>query len=192
MSFENGQPASAAGELRAAQESSPYLLELAAIIRPHWSKLFLPSIALAICAALVVFSQNRLDQHSFNTYLLPAAGVVALLFWFVPSLRLLTNRLEIDTQTIVYKHGRFGLKTQSVSFAALSSVAIRRRFLAALFRSGDLVLTANNGSEIVVRSVPRIKAVVKALQGMQTGQGMKTGAGMQTGAGQQTPARIGL
>jgi hypothetical protein len=180
MSFDNGQQTVAAGNMLADRSGTPYALETIAIIRPHWSRLMLPNLVLALSAAATVFGQNRLDRHSFETYLLPAAGIVALLFWFLPSLRVLTNRLEIDAQTLVYKHGQFGLKTESLAFAAIASVALRRKFLAAALRSGDLVITSVTGSEIVVRSVPRVKTVVKALQGVQTSSGM------------QTPARIGL
>ncbi len=161
-------------------QHSPYQLEPLAVIRPHWSRLVLPNLVLASCAAAVVFSQTRLDRHSFETYLLPATIAAALMFWFLPSLRVLTNRLEIDAQTVVFKHGFFGLKTESLAFAATATIAIRRKFLAAMFRTGDLVITSSNGIEIIVRSVPRVRAVVRAMQGMQTGQPG------------QTPARIGL
>jgi len=186
MSFESDQHQSAAGQTIADLSGSPYLLETIAIIRPHWSRLALPNLVLALCSAAVVFSQNRLDRHSFETYLLPASGALVLLLWFLPSLRVLTNRLEIDSQTIVYKHGLFGLKTESLSFAAVSSIALRRKFLAATLRTGDLVISSHSGSEIVVRSVPRVKAVVKALQAMQAVRAMPMGQGL------QTPARIGL
>lgn len=134
-------------------------------LRPHARALFWPTVLLLAVAGGVGFLSGTFHEQWQNTVLLAVAGAVALVGWLAPLLRWAARGYTITTRRVVVASGILSRTRQEVLLSRISDVAIERRGLQAVFRSGDVVLN----DEVVLVDVPSAGLVLAAIHDLVEG-----------------------
>ena len=134
------------------------------MVRRNQIALILPLLILALaCAAYFFFAPKIIDALQ-KQLLLGGLAICALLFWLLPSIRMLTNRYELSSNRVIARSGLFGNKVAELAWGELTGVSVSRGFLAWLNRSGDIHLHREFGVDFVLKKVPRAKRLSREIE----------------------------
>lgn len=131
--------------------------------RSHGRALFWPTLALTAIASAGGFFLGRFGEEWQNLGALAAAGLFAIVFWLVPTLRWLTRRCTITTRRVISTHGLLARERREASLLRGFDVTLRRRGLQPFFRSGDVTVHSGSEHPLVVRDLPDAGLIVAAL-----------------------------
>lgn len=128
-------------------------------LRPHSRALFWPTLLLLAVAAALGFLSGAFREPWQNAVLLGAGGAAALLGWLVPVLRWSARRYTITSRRVIVSSGILARTRRDVPHSRITDVAVERRGLQAVFRSGDVVIN----DDIVLADVPSAGLVQAAI-----------------------------
>ncbi len=138
-------------------------------LRPHARVLLWPTLLLLLVAAALGFFAGTFREQWQNTVLLCVAGAVALVGWLVPLLRWSSRSYTITTRRVVVASGLIARSRQEVLLSRIADVALERRGLQTVFRSGDVVLNGDLEHPVVLVDVPSAGLVVAAIHDLMEG-----------------------
>jgi len=134
-----------------------------ATLRPHGRALFWPSLVLIAAGGATGFLFGRFDDEVQNLAVLGAGLAVVLLLWVLPLLRWLSKRVVVTTRRIVLRKGVLVRSRQEVLHSRGYGIVTRRNALQALMRSGDILIDTGVGRPVILRDLPRVELVQRAL-----------------------------
>lgn len=132
--------------------------QLIARIRRSWLSLTFAFLALFLAAAILSYVSNRVVEEWLTYVAYAAAGLLALLFWLLPTIRHLNFYVELTTARLIVRDGLFGQKTSEVSLADISSVE--------LARGGKLTLGRRDAEPLVFERLPKAKLLAAELRSL--------------------------
>ena len=140
-------------------------------LRQHARRMIWPSIALiAICGAAGYFGTAYDGWIAITVWI--AAAVLAVLLFLMPLGSWLTTRYTVTTRRLVVRTGLFVRERRELLHSRGYTVTLRTSWLQALFRSGTIIIGANDQKTVArLRDVPRAETVTEALHDlMESGQ----------------------
>ena len=111
--------------------------EIVLDMRPHWSFLAGPVIALVAALVLAIFARNMPDWLQLT--ILGLAGV-ALVWIFARWARWYTTNFVVTTDRLIYRHGVFTKKGQEIPLERLNDVSFHRSLIHRMLGAGDLLI----------------------------------------------------
>ena len=132
-------------------------------LRPHARALFWPTVLLVAVAALLGFLSGTFREEWQNIVMLSVAGVLVLVGWLAPLLRWASRQYTITTRRVVVASGILSRRRDEVLLSRISDVALSRRGLQQVFRSGDVVLNGQLEYPVVLADVPSAGLVQAAI-----------------------------
>jgi len=132
-------------------------------LRPHTRALFWPTVLLVAVAAALGFLSGTFREEWQNIVMLSVAGVLVLVGWLAPLLRWASRQYTITTRRVVVASGILSRRRDEVLLSRISDVALRRRGLQQVFRSGDVVLNGQLEYPVVLADVPSAGLVQAAI-----------------------------
>lgn len=135
-----------------------------AVLRRHGSVLVFPVLVLGLIGAGFFFIDPKLSELWQHQTLLGVCLGLGLFFWLFPSLRYFTNRYEITSNRVVIHKGLSGSKTEEVSWGEITGVSLSRGMLNWLRGSGNVKIHRENGTDLVLKEVPKAKRLVRDLE----------------------------
>ena len=145
-------------------------------LRPHARALFWPTVLLLIVVAAVGFLSGTFREQLPNTVMLSVAGAIALVGWLAPLLRWSARSYTVTTRRVVVSSGILARTRQEVLLSRISDVAVERRGLQSLFRSGDVVLNGQLEHPVVLVDVPSAGLVQAAIHDLVEGTSPSAGS----------------
>ncbi|MCL2515061.1 MAG: PH domain-containing protein [Microbacteriaceae bacterium] len=154
-------------------------------LRPHARALFWPAVALVLIAGGYGYFALRFDQSWARAMVLFAALLFTLLFFLLPYFAWLSRRFIITTRRIVVRRGFFVRKRQELLHSRGYEVELARGPLQAMAGSGNLRITVQGETVLILTDVPKARTVQVALHDL-----MENAASLQTAQRQvmQSPA----
>lgn len=138
-------------------------------LRPHARYLFWPTLLLLVAAAALGFFAGTFREQWQNTALLCVAGAVALVGWLAPLLRWAARNYTITTRRVIVSTGLLARSRQEVLLSRITDVAVERRGLQTVFRSGDVVVNGQLEHPVVLADVPSAGLVQAAIHDLVEG-----------------------
>ncbi len=111
--------------------------EIVLDMRPHWSFLAGPVLALVAALVLAVLARNMPDWLQLT--ILGLAGV-ALVWIFARWARWYTTNFVVTTDRLIYRHGVFTKKGQEIPLERLNDVSFHRNLIHRMLGAGDLLI----------------------------------------------------
>jgi membrane protein YdbS with pleckstrin-like domain len=140
-------------------------------LRPHARRLFWPSLALILIAALFGYFYGTFPESWQNLGLLAAAVLLVLLLWLLPLLSWLGRNYTITTRRIVLRHGLLVRVRQELLHSRGYDVTVRKSGLQSMFGSGDVQINTGLDHPVILKDVPSANLVQAALHDlMENGQ----------------------
>jgi membrane protein YdbS with pleckstrin-like domain len=130
--------------------------QLIARIRRSWWRLIFPLLALFVAAAIFSYVNNRSVEQWALYLAYSIAGVVAVLFWLIPSIRHLSFYVELTSSRLVIRDGIFGQKTIELALADVTSVE--------LGRGRKITIGRRDAESLVLEGIPATKTFVAELR----------------------------
>jgi membrane protein YdbS with pleckstrin-like domain len=128
-------------------------------LRPHWSSVARPGLALVASLALALFVQARVSAgEDYKDFLLiPAlALVLVVLVWFVVRYaRWASSNLAVTTDRVVVRSGVVARKENEVALEDVGDVTFSRTLGGRLLGVGTLVVESVQGGREVFAQCPR-------------------------------------
>lgn len=144
--------------------NSSFADERYAVVRSGSGLLIFPLMVLAATSALYIFLSARFSEALQEQILLGCCVSVIFFFWFLPSLRYLTNRSVLSSNQVVVRTGIFGTKLERAAWGEFTGVSLKRGFFAWLNRAGNIHLHREFGVDLVIPRVPRAKKLTRELE----------------------------
>lgn len=139
-------------------------------VRPHWSSVARPALALvgSLALALIVQAQVSSDEAYKDFLLFPALGLVlGVLVWFVVRYaRWASSSLVVTTHRVVVRSGVLSRRGVEVSLADVSDVGVRRPLVGRLVGTGTVSVESAGGGQEVFPNCPRVKEISRELRRM--------------------------
>jgi membrane protein YdbS with pleckstrin-like domain len=152
-----------AGATYGAPAEEPPAERIVARLRPHARALFWPTLLLlAVCGASGYFYGNLPEQWQ-NAAVLPGAAFLIVLLWLLPLVFWLNRRYTITTRRIIFRHGFFVRTRQEMLHSRGYDVTVRKTWLQSAFGSGDVRINSELEHPLVLKDVPNVDLVQKAL-----------------------------
>ncbi len=145
-------------------------------LRPHARALFWPTVLLLLVAGAVGFLSGTFREQWQNTVMLSVAGILALVGWLGPLLRWAARNYTVTTRRVVVSSGILARTRQEVLLSRISDVAVERRGLQSVFRSGDVVLNGQLEHPVVLVDVPSAGLVQAAIHDLVEGTSPSAGS----------------
>ena len=145
-------------------------------LRPHARALFWPTVLLLVVVAAVGFLSGTFREQLPNTVMLSVAGAIALVGWLAPLLRWTARGYTVTTRRVVVSSGILARTRQEVLLSRISDVAVERRGLQSVFRSGDVVLNGQLEHPVVLVDVPSAGLVQAAIHDLVEGTSPSAGS----------------
>jgi membrane protein YdbS with pleckstrin-like domain len=130
--------------------------QLIARIRRSWWRLIFPLLALFVAAAIFSYVNNRSVEQWALYLAYSIAGVVAVLFWLIPSIRHLSFYVELTSSRLVIRDGIFGQKTIELALADVTSIE--------LGRGRKITIGRRDAESLVLEGIPATKTFVAELR----------------------------
>ena len=130
--------------------------QLIARIRRSWWRLIFPLLALFVAAAIFSYVNNRSVEQWALYLAYSIAGVLAVLFWLIPSIRHLSFYVELTSSRLVIRDGIFGQKTIELALADVTSIE--------LGRGRKITIGRRDGEPLVLEGIPATKTFVAELR----------------------------
>lgn len=138
-------------------------------LRPHVRALFWPTVLLLAVAAGLGFLARTFSEQWQNITMLSVAGAVVLVGWLAPLLRWSARTYTITTRRVIVSSGLVARRRDEVLLSRISGVAVERRGLQAVFRSGDVVVNEESEHPLVLSDVPSAGLVQEAIHDLVEG-----------------------
>lgn len=130
-------------------------------VRPHWSSVLRPGVALVASLGLALFIQARIGAgEAYKDFLLIPALVLVLvvLVWFlVRYARWATSSLVVTTSRVVLRSGVVSRRGREISLEDVRQVTFSRPWAGRLVGTGTLVVESAYGGEETFANCPRVK-----------------------------------
>mgnify|MGYP000715197927 CR=1 FL=1 len=130
--------------------------QLIARIRRSWWRLIFPLLALFVAAAIFSYVNNRSVEQWALYLAYSIAGVLAVLFWLIPSIRHLSFYVELTSSRLVIRDGIFGQKTIELALADVTSIE--------LGRGRKITIGRRDAESLVLEGIPATKTFVAELR----------------------------
>ena len=130
--------------------------QLIARIRRSWWRLIFPLLALFVAAAIFSYVNNRSVEQWALYLAYSIAGVLAVLFWLIPSIRHLSFYVELTSSRLVIRDGIFGQKTNELALADVTSIE--------LGRGRKITIGRRDAEPLVLEGIPSTKTFVAELR----------------------------
>ena len=130
--------------------------QLIARIRRSWWRLIFPLLALFVAAAIFSYVNNRSVEQWALYLAYSIAGVLAVLFWLIPSIRHLSFYVELTSSRLVIRDGIFGQKTIELALADVTSIE--------LGRGRKITIGRRDAEPLVLEGIPATKTFVAELR----------------------------
>jgi len=138
-------------------------------LRPHARALFWPTLLLLAGAEALGFLARTFSEQWQNITMLSVAGAVVLVGWLAPLLRWSSRSYTITTRRVIVSSGLVARRRDEVLLSRISGVAVERRGLQAVFRSGDVVVNEESEHPLVLADVPSAGLVQAAIHDLVEG-----------------------
>ena len=108
-------------------------------LRPHWSFLVPPTLALVAALALAIWVSREVDS---DFALFPSLGlaVLALLFFLVRYAQWLTTDFVLTTDRLIYRKGIVSRTGREIPLERVNDVSFNQNLLQRVIRAGDLLV----------------------------------------------------
>lgn len=137
--------------------------DVALDLRPHWSSLARPALALVAGLALALGIQARVSsRESYKDLLLipVLVLVVVLLLWFAARYaRWASWNLAVTSERVVIRSGVVGRRGREVPLEQVRDVTVDRRLVGRLFGVGSLTVRSAVGDLETFPDCPRVSRV---------------------------------
>jgi uncharacterized membrane protein YdbT with pleckstrin-like domain len=134
-------------------------------VRPHWSSVLRPALALvgSLALALMVQMQISSDEGYKDFVLIPAlALVLGVLVWFlVRYARWATSSLVVTTHRVIVRSGVLGRRGREIGLDRVSDVFMHRPLAGRLVGAGVLTVESAEGGREEFPHCPRIKDICR-------------------------------
>jgi membrane protein YdbS with pleckstrin-like domain len=128
---------------------------IARIRRTWWSMTF-SLFALFLAAAILSYVSNRVVEEWLIYAAYSVAGLLAVFFWLVPTIKHLNFYVELTTSRLIVRDGIFGQKTTELSLGDITSIE--------LLRGRTVSLGRREGERLVLERLPKAKRLVAELR----------------------------
>jgi len=125
-------------------------------IRQRSSSLLPAQIALFICVFVLSFISGKVFDAWITLTIEISVGLVALVFWLLPTWRYATTFIDITTTRIVQRGGLFARVKREVTHAQISSIEHSRK--------RGIVLTVVDAEPMVLTKTPKSKELAEELR----------------------------
>jgi membrane protein YdbS with pleckstrin-like domain len=125
-------------------------------IRRRSSVLLLPHLALFLSVFTLSFFSGKVFENWITISVNVAVGLVAFLFWVIPSWRYATEFLEVTTTRLIQRGGLFGRVRREVSHSQVIGIEHSR--------SRGLVLNILDAEPLVLTKMPKPKQLAEELR----------------------------
>ena len=125
-------------------------------IRRRSSVLLLPYLALFLSVFTLSFFSGKVFDSWITISVNVAVGLVAFLFWVIPSWRYATEFLEVTTTRLIQREGLFGRVRREVSHSQVIGIEHSR--------SRGLVLNILDAEPLVLTKMPKPKQLAEELR----------------------------
>jgi membrane protein YdbS with pleckstrin-like domain len=171
------------GQIQPGAQTPPE--RVVARLRPHARALFWPSLFLVLIAGGYGYFALRFDASVARIAVLFGALLLTLLLFLLPYFAWLSRRFIITTRRIVVRRGFFVRKRQELLHSRGYEVELARGPLQAMVGSGNLRITVQGETVLIMTDVPKARTVQVALHDL-----MENAASLQTAQRQvmQSPA----
>lgn len=112
--------------------------------------------ALFLAGAILSYVSNRVVDEWLIYVAYSAAGLLAVFFWLVPTIKHLNFYVELTTSRLIVRDGIFGQKTTELSLGDITSIE--------LLRGRAVSLGRREGERLVLERMPRAKRLVAELR----------------------------
>jgi membrane protein YdbS with pleckstrin-like domain len=123
-------------------------------LRPRLSRLWLPTLVLALCAAVHGFFIGKQLEPDFSATLYIALGLAMFFFWLLPTLAYLGTFVDLFEDQLVARKGIFGVK-RAVPFVDIESISGSV--------SKGVVINVKVEKPLVLKGYPKPKAIAADL-----------------------------
>lgn len=146
------------------EAEGPTAERVIARFRPHARRLFWPTLLLfSVCGATGYYF-GSLPEHWQNVAVLCGAVAAVLLLWLLPLVSWLSRRYTITTRRVIFRHGFFVRTRQELAHSRGYDVTVRQTWLQSAWRSGDVRINSGLEHPLVLKDVPNVTLVQRALQ----------------------------
>lgn len=125
--------------------------------RARGTRLFRPTLFLAIAAFLLSFLYARLAPGWQLNLLYAATGLIALFGFLIPVIRYLTSWTEITTARLVTRSGLWGQNYQSLSLSEIDRVE---------YSNGVVTLFVIDGTNVELRRLPKPRFIAQEISNL--------------------------
>ena len=125
-------------------------------IRRRSSVLLLPHLTLFVCVFTLSFLSGKVFDSWITISVNVAVGLVAFLFWVIPSWRYATGFLEVTTTRLIQRGGLFARVKREVSHSQVVGIEHSR--------SRGVVLNILDAEPLVLSKMPRPKQLAEELR----------------------------
>ena len=112
--------------------------------------------ALFLAAAILSYVSNRVVDEWLIYAAYSVAGLLAVFFWLVPTIKHLNFYVELTTSRLIVRDGIFGQKTTELSLGDITSIE--------LLRGRTVSLGRREGERLVLERMPKTKRLVDELR----------------------------
>jgi membrane protein YdbS with pleckstrin-like domain len=130
--------------------------QLIARIRRSWWRLVFPLLSLFIAATLFSYVNNRAQEQWLVYLCYSIAGVLAVVFWLIPSIRHLSFYVELTTSRLIVRDGIFGQKTIELSLSDITGIE--------LGRGRVITISRREVEPLALQGLPKAKTFVAELR----------------------------
>ncbi|MDQ6782118.1 MAG: PH domain-containing protein [Actinomycetota bacterium] len=131
-------------------------------VRPHWSFLGRPLVAVVVLLAGAIAAVARHAPGALDDVL--AVLVILSLLWLVGRYaRWATTAMILTNERLVQRRGVLSRRVRELPLAQIGEVDCRRRVWDRLLGSGDVVVTSVSAGREVFEHLPRPTGIVKEL-----------------------------
>lgn len=133
-------------------------------IRRHGRILVVPTVLFIAVTGVATYAAAALREPWQQLAIAGIAMLAVLVFSFLPFLAWLTRRTTITTRRIILRSGVFVRVRQELLHSRGYDVSVRRTWAQSAFGSGDVRINTGHDRPVVLKDVPRPRAVQAALQ----------------------------
>ena len=130
--------------------------ELIARIRRSWWRLVFPLLSLFIAATLYSYVNNRAQEQWLVYVCYSIAGVLAVFFWLIPSIRHLSFYVELTTSRLIVRDGIFAQKSFELSLSDITGIEFGRGRI--------ITISRREGEPLALQGLPKAKTFVAELR----------------------------
>lgn len=130
--------------------------QVIARIRRSWWPMTFALFALFLAGAILSYVSNRVVDQWLIYVAYSVAGLLAVFFWLVPTIKHLNFYVELTTSRLIVRDGIFGQKTTELSLGDITSIE--------LLRGRTVSLGRREGERLVLERMPRAKRLVAELR----------------------------